>query len=56
MLKLKANKKLVQQLLSQETGQVILLKDLSNLVNEREKTSGNDLNAVVDLLMKKYSN
>ena len=29
---MKANKKLIQQQLSQETGNIILLKDLSNIV------------------------
>ena len=33
---------------------VVLLKDLSNLVNNRGKASRNDLNVVVDLLMDKY--
>lgn len=51
---MKANKKLVQQALSQETGNVILLKDLSNLVNERGRRSRNDIDAVVNLLMNKY--
>ncbi len=54
LLEMKANKKLVQQALCQETGSVILLKDLSNLVNRRERTNRNDLDAVVKLLMDKY--
>lgn len=48
LLKMKANKKLVQQALCQETGHVILLKDLSNLVNQRERPSRNDLDTVVN--------
>ena len=31
LLELKANKKMIQQLLCHETGKVILLKDLSNI-------------------------
>lgn len=54
LLKMKANKKLVQQALCQETGHVILLKDLSNLVNQRERPSRNDLDTVVNMLMNKY--
>ena len=54
LLQLKANKKLVQQALCEETGNVILLKDLSNVVNKRSETSRNDLDIVVDLLMNKY--
>ena len=53
---MKANKKMIQQSLYQETGRVVLLKDLSNLVNDRGKTSRNDLKAVVALLMNKYGN
>lgn len=45
---------MVQQALCEETGNVILLKDLSNVVNKRNKTSRNDLDVVVDLLMNKY--
>lgn len=54
LLEMKANKKLVQQELCQETGNIILLKDLSNLVNRRGRASRNDLDAVVNLLMNKY--
>ena len=54
LLEMKANKKLVQQALCQETGNVIILKDLSNLINRRGKTSRNDLDIVVKLLMNKY--
>lgn len=54
LLEMKANKKLVQQELCQETGNIILLKDLSNLVNRRVKASRNDLDAVVSMLMNKY--
>lgn len=54
LLEMKANKKLIQQALCQETGNVILLKDLSNLVNQRGRASRNDLDNVINLLMNKY--
>ena len=55
MLQLRANNKLVQQKLCQETGKVILLKDLSNIANSsKAQQSRNDLNRTVDMLTKKY--
>ena len=44
----------MQQELAEETGNIILLKDLSNIVNKRTNTKANDLDAVVDILMNKY--
>lgn len=51
-----ANKKKVQQQLIEETGKVILLKDLSNLcaANSSSKTSTNDLDSTVQYLMDEY--
>ena len=55
LLNMKANKKLVQETLSQETGNVITLKDLSNIAATNKKsTTTNDLDAVVKLLVEKY--
>ena len=52
---MKANKKLIQQQLSQETGNIILLKDLSNIATAHKKEkSRNDLNLTVEALMEKY--
>ena len=50
-----ANNKLVQQRLCQETGKVILLKDLANITNRSKvQQSRNDLSKTVDMLIKKY--
>ena len=55
MLQLKANNKLVQQGLCQETGKVILLKDLANIIiRSKVQQSQNDLNKTVDMLTEKY--
>ena len=55
MLQLRANNKLVQQRLCQETGKVILLKDLANIANRsRVQQSRNDLNETVDMLTENY--
>ena len=52
---MKANKKLVQQKLTQESGNVILLKDISNIANSlRNEKSRNDLDSTVKLLTDKY--
>ena len=52
---MKANKKMVQQQLCQETGNVVLLKDLSNIALTAKKgKSRNDLDATVQVLMEKY--
>lgn len=55
LLEMKANKKLVQQQLTQETGNIVLLKDLSNIAtaSKKEKTR-NDLDLTVRMLMEKY--
>ena len=57
LLKMKAKKKMIQQQLTQETGNVVLLKDLTNiaLLEKRGKTR-NDLDKSVTLLMEKYGN
>ena len=55
LLQMKANKKLVQEELSQKIGNVILLKDLTNLCSRAKKESTrNDLDTVVKLLKEKY--
>lgn len=52
---MKANKKLIQQQLSQETGNIILLKDLSNIATAHNKEkSRNDLEQTVKTLMDNY--
>ena len=54
LLSLKANKKIVQQKLSQETGQVVLLKDLTNVSTMmRKEKSRNDIDKVVQTLMER---
>lgn len=46
---------MVQQQLCQETGNVVLLKDLSNIALTAKKgKSRNDLDATVQVLMEKY--
>ena len=55
LLSMKANKKLVQDALTQETGNVITLKDLSNIAASNKKSAtANYLDAVVKLLVEKY--
>ena len=54
LLEMKANKKLVQQALTQESGNVILLNNLSNLVSSMNKSSKNNLDAVVKMLKDIY--
>ena len=52
---MKAKKKMVQQQLCQETGNIVLLKDLSNIALATKKgESRNDLDATVQVLMEKY--
>ena len=52
---MKANKKLILQRLSQETGNIILLKDLSNITTAHKKGKPrNDLDLTVKALMDKY--
>ena len=55
-MEMKANKKMVQQQLCQETGSnIILLKDLTNIaVSTRKGKTRNDLDATVQMLMEKY--
>ena len=53
LLELKANEKLVQQTLTRESGSIILLKDLSNLAASTNKSSKNDLDAVVEMMIDK---
>ena len=43
-----ANKKLVQQHIFQSSGKVVLLKDLHNIKARTQKSSGNDLQALVE--------
>ena len=46
---------MVQQQLCQETGNILLLKDLSNIALAAKKgESRNDLDATVQVLMEKY--
>ncbi len=54
LLKLKANKKLVQQYVNDRSGNVTTLKDLSNLMIGAKENSRNDLAAFVDRLKSKY--
>lgn len=55
LLKMQANKKIVQEELYQKTGNVILLKDLTNLCTSAKKANTrNDLDSVVKLLKEKY--
>ena len=47
--------KMVQQQLCQETGNIVLLKDLSNIaITAKKGESRNDLDATVQVLMEKY--
>ena len=55
LLMMSANKKLVQQQMSQESGKIVLLKDLSNLTTRaKQNSSKNDLDGCVKKLMEKY--
>ena len=55
LLEMKANKKLVQQQLTQETGKIVLLKDLSNIATaSKEKTRNGNMDLTVRTLMEKY--
>ena len=55
LLQLNANKKLIQQQLTKETGNVILLKDLSNIASAaRCGHSRNNLDVAVATLLEKY--
>ena len=47
--------KMIQSQLSQETGKVILLKDLTNIAAEaKQGSSRNSVDAVIHNLMEKY--
>lgn len=55
LLHMKANKKLVQDQLSTETGKVILLKDISNIATAaKQGRSRNNLNTTVQSLKDNY--
>ena len=55
LLGLKGNKKMIQERLTQKTGKVILLKDLSNVSGEVNRGSTrNDLEKVVTTLTETY--
>lgn len=55
LLGLSANKKLIQRQLSSETGKVILLKDLANVVTSaKQGSSRNSISSIVDTLSEKY--
>lgn len=54
LLSLKANKKMVLDKMSVESGKVVLLKDLSNLMRRQSTDVRNDLSQTVELLTEKY--
>ncbi|KAK8772097.1 hypothetical protein V5799_024660 [Amblyomma americanum] len=54
LMQLKANKKLLKQKIQQDTGKVVLLKDLSNLASSLKPATRNDLDQTVHLLQKDY--
>ncbi|KAG0431949.1 hypothetical protein HPB47_021263 [Ixodes persulcatus] len=54
LIKLKANKKLIKQKIQQETGRVVLLKDLSNLASSLKPPTKNDLQETVEMLQRDY--
>jgi len=55
LLEMKANKKMVQHELSLETGNIILLKDLTNIAASlKQGDTHNNLDATIGLLMNKY--
>ena len=52
---MKANKKFIQQQLTEETGKIILLKDLTNIsTSMKEGKSRNDLDKSIGTLKDKY--
>ena len=56
LLKMNVNKKLLQQKLVNETGNVVLLKDLTNIASaERLGRTRNSLDTTVNTLMTRYS-
>ena len=55
LLQMDANKKLAQQQISQESGKIVLLKDLANIAtNSKKGKSKNDLDTSVSQLIDKY--
>lgn len=55
LLKMNANKKLVQQKMVKESGNVVLLKDLNNIRTASHKgKSRNDLDETIKSLMDKF--
>ena len=55
LLHMKANKKLIQQEISKETGKVVLLKDICNMnTAARRGRSRNNLDVAVQTLKDKY--
>ena len=55
LLELNVNKKLLREKLVKETGNVILLKDLTNIASaQKQGKSRNDLDATVNSLMSRY--
>ena len=52
---MRANKKLIRQQLTQESGKIVLLKDISNIASQAKKRKyRNDLTAVVEDLIEQY--
>ena len=52
---MKVNKKMLQQELCQETGGIVLLKDVTNIATAMKKGRlRNDLDATVSMLTSKY--
>ena len=49
---MKVNKKLLQQHLSETTGKVVTLKDITNIQTELSKPDENNLESVVNTLRK----
>ena len=55
LLKLKANRKLIQQELSKQNNKIILFKDLSNIHQRmKERESRNNVDFLVNTLQEKY--
>nr|XP_047138019.1 uncharacterized protein LOC124814399 [Hydra vulgaris] len=55
MIKLKANKKLIKQQLSQQTGKVVLFKDLSNIQNRLKIEQQLIFSQIMQMCLKDYS-
>lgn len=55
LLEMKANKKLIQRQITEETGKIILLKDLTNISSAmKDGKSRNDLDSTIAMLKDKY--